>query len=228
MFVLSISFFPVHAQQVALQLDRMNVLTLAESNPLSVVASDGPSSGLMMTTSNGQITKDALPGHFHIIPEHLGIAIVTVSRKTKAGIKKIKEINYRVKNAPLTIRLDKEGRLPALQLYRSAGLYQLTEIKCNDQIVDSCSYTISRHDAAIFRKSIRDIYASYDQDTRAFFKTLHDGDKLSIQVTTQPVGNGYPHLRTLDFIICDTEAMRKELSRVFVIDPVTGVETEVK
>ena len=228
-FLFALLSIPAYAQRVAIQVDKMNILQVGVRNPLTIAASDAQSKDLVVTTDNGVIIKGGAPGNFYMVPDHIGVASVIVSKKIKNGLKKLDAVRYRVKPATPVMRLDEHGMLPALTLYRSEGIYQLIEKRCTEDIVDTCSYTIWRNGQQIFSQRVSDVYGrSYNEPVLKFFKTLQDGDKLSIQVTTQPVGNSYPHLRTLDFIISDTEAMRKELSRVFVIDPVTGVETEVK
>ena len=62
LFLFLLSRHPVPAQEVAVMLDKMNVLFVGVDNPLHIVVSDVPTGRLVLTPSHGNISKDSSGG----------------------------------------------------------------------------------------------------------------------------------------------------------------------
>ena len=172
------------AQHTAVSFDKMNVVYLNSSNPLSIVAEKTNSKDLIITTDNGKISGEV--PYYYFEPERAGKAIITVSVKTKDGVKKVKELNYRVKcpSAPQVL----VGGLPGGEISAALLCAQIKptvntegyEPQYNGEIV-SCKITVAQDEEIIYEKELNDPHGvKFDEGTRTVWSFLKRGATISL------------------------------------------------
>ncbi len=219
---------PAYCQVVAIQNDMRNVITLGLENPLTVAVEKCPSRSISLTTNNGIITGDN--GHYLITPKHFGVAMITINKKTWRGLKVIDSMYFRVKRVEVSVTFGghKGGQMSkeyvCLQIAPVATIEGFPiDAKCT---IDSFTVIVKRNDNIIFSKDLHNASGTrIDKETRAFFKTTQDKDKLIItNLTYKDIDGVSIHVPPMEFII--TPATYTESDTI--VDPITGQEISRK
>jgi len=208
--ILLFSFLPFSAycQRVVIQNGWQNVLYLCANNPIRVLVEGCSSENISLSINNG-VVYDGPPGNYEVVPAKEGYATIYVKKKTPHGkIITIDSSRYRVKN-PIEAFLNgkKGGLISAKEMSVSIAPYASINIEGVDfdakMVIDSFTVCVIRHQKEIFRKGFySNSVAIFDEDTKKFFATLQNGDRLTIDniICVAPDKNHHK-VKPLDFII---------------------------
>ncbi len=219
-----------YGQVVAIQVDKESSGYLRIENPLTIAVEKCSSRRIVVSTDNGKIS--GYHGHYVIVPDHVGMADITVQKKTL--LRKLKTVGhgyFRVKRMPVAVSLNgqKDGNMSkqvACDVIAPAAVIECCgfDAKC---IIDSFTVTVKRNDKVVFHKELHDSTGTrIDNETRGFFKTMHDKDKLLITgITYKDIDGTSMPAAALEFTITPATYTKPQDP---AIDPITGTEIKKK
>ncbi len=229
--LLNLSSISNYGQEVAIQLDKMNVLYTCVENPYTIVVNGYSLRDLLLTIDNGEIKTVQSQGGGTIIPAKSGKATVYVKIRSASGIRELKKIEFRVRDRPTPkVKLDyRHGG----EISKSILCAQIAPGAYYDDLdyhVNILSFTIivRRDTNEIFKRTMANAYGTrIDTVTHQFFRTLQQNDKVFFtDIMVEDCDSMFSYLEPMLFIISNRPYSHtpKPLpdKYEFLYDPVTG------
>lgn len=202
------------------------ILYLCINNRLKIPIDKKYYGKILVSTDNGKV-EQYNDGSYYIFPERVGRATVhiTFRNEKKAGI-----ALYTVERLPVLIQDFGKEISKKLLMARLGLTVHLVNIEI-DARLQVVGYTtrVSRKGRDIYSGKQTDAY--FSEVTKDFFKTLQDGDIVNFEDVIikdcdgvlRSVGNNSCTIKDAALYHVDTASFKG-----WVIDPVTGVEYEIK
>lgn len=226
-----------YGQQVAFQLDKMNLLYTCVENPYTIVVDGYSPKDLILSIDNGEIKPIYPWGGGVIVPQNAGFATVSVKIKTQNGLKELKKIEFRVRPRPLP-----EARING----KNGGEISKAMLCKQKALISSCGHgpryvvlgfkvIVRRGNVEIFsHKMAESKDAEIDSFTNSFFQTLKENDKVIFaDILVEECDSVGVYIEPMTFIISETQYEPKdpplpEQYYLMFIDPITGKEVKVR
>ncbi len=220
-------------QVVAVQIDRENVVYSGGPNPLTVAVENCPASAVVLTTDNGKIEEyeGGMKGRYMLRPDTIGIATVTIYRKTAKGLKKIGAMPFRVIDLPISgiyFAGKSTGTISKLSILdQIAPAAIMGGGICGRFPITSFRVVVVRKGSEIFNRALQeDNGTRIDSTTKAFFRKLQNDDVVVLRdfIVKGPEAKLRTPNNILEFKITAAEEFdkRPEHGQEELEDPVTG------
>lgn len=177
-----ISFLQVKAQ-VAVTMNKVNVVYELVENPLIVAVEGCPCKEIRLTTDFGTINEDDTPCHYKYSSPRPGKATFTISRKEGTGYRKVGSMIYRVKRLPLpeaTVGGIANGNMPADRFKVLLGL--IAEISGGwDLRAEVLSFQVEVIRNGQLLLSVQNAGPKFNDKLKAFMSGAQAGDLVSFR-----------------------------------------------
>lgn len=186
MFLASIACL-LHAQTVAVQQDKSNVLYVGMDNALTILADGYPATSLFVTTDNGTIAGSN--GRYISHPDRSEVNMrITIQSKTTQGLKTISVQTMRA----LTISPQRPtlvgkhgGTISAAEIKTATGPMVVAEVRHQNMALPIVSFSVTIvRNGEIFTERVENGNGAQFSDNNKlvqFLQKLKPGDKLTIE-----------------------------------------------
>ena len=171
---------PTFAQKFSVGLDKMNVVYIGISNPLTVTVENLSSKEIVLKTDNGTIT--GMNGQYEFMPGKGTAATISIYKKRNGKLIKVGQAAYRVKNIPYPVFKIGSGKDKVSKPEIANQQYVRAELEGIDM---DANFTIDSFDVCIVAS-----------DTCKFLVRKNVGNKLSDEIR-----NDFNLLKPNDIVI---------------------------
>jgi GldM C-terminal domain len=180
----SLCCFLSRGQRFSISADKMNVLYIGVSNPLSIIVENIPSNSIIVKSDNGTITGNN--GRYEFQGGKVGRTQITLYKKINGKIKEIGKGFFRVKQLPLPIFKIASGkdRMPKVEIanqqYVRAELedfdidirYNIDSFKVCIVSSDTCKFSVKTNYGNKISEEILNEFKMLKQNDVVVFKDI--------------------------------------------------------